>query len=131
MAKKRGIKPTRNTWTELRATLENRHFWALMGWSAVVIGAGALLMWLAIKNWDSSMSLKPVQCKRWGNTDWSILALAIVAPFFAISVLGAISEYWHNLERKRKHISTHWRPFLVFTASVFGLGMLILVILHC
>jgi hypothetical protein len=125
------VKRTRNTWTELRATLENRHFWVLMGWSALVIGAGGLVLWLAIKNWDSSMSLRPMECRRWGNTDWSILSLALIAPFFTISIMGAISELWHNLERRHKHISTHWRPFVVFTALVFGLGGLTLVILHC
>ncbi len=97
----------------------------------MVFGVGGLLLWFAVKDWDSAMSLKPMQCQRWGNTDWSILALAIIAPFFAVSMLGAISEYWHNLERKRKHISTHWRPFMVFTGLVFGLGGLILLILHC
>lgn len=128
---KHHIKPTRNTWTELRATLDNRHFWVLMGWSALVIGVGGLLLWLAIKNWDSSMSLKPTECRRWGNTDFVILALALIAPFFAISVLGAISELWHNLERRHKHITTHWRPFIVFAGLVFGMGVLIIIILHC
>jgi hypothetical protein len=131
MARKYHVRPTRNTWTELRATLDNRHFWALMGWTAVVTGVGGLLLWLAIKNWDSSLSLRSMQCRRWGNTDWSILALALIAPFFAISVLGAISEMWHNLERRHKHITTHWRPFLVFTTLVLVLGILILTILHC
>jgi hypothetical protein len=102
-----------------------------MGWTAVVTGVGGLLLWLAIKNWDSSLSLRSMQCRRWGNTDWSILALALIAPFFAISVLGAISEMWHNLERRHKHITTHWRPFLVFTTLVLVLGILILTILHC
>lgn len=125
------VKRTRNTWTELRATLENRHFWVLMGWSALVIGVGGLMLWLAIKNWDSSMNLRPMECRRWGNTDWSILAMALIAPFFTISILGAISELWHNLERRHKHISTHWRPFVVFTSLVFGLGLLIMAILHC
>lgn len=130
MAKHR-IKPTRNTWTELRATLENRHFWVLMGWSFLVLGIGGLLLWLAIKNWDSSMSLRPMQCRRWGNTDWIILFMALIAPFFAISILGAISELWHNLERRHKHITTHWRPFFVFSGLVLGLGLLIMVVLHC
>lgn len=130
MAKHR-VKSTRNTWTELRAALENRHFWILMGWSALVIGVGGLMLWLAIKNWDSSMSLRPMECRRWGSTDWNILILALIAPFFAISILSAISELWHNLERRHKHITTHWRPFLVFTSLVFGLGLLIVAILHC
>jgi heme/copper-type cytochrome/quinol oxidase subunit 2 len=131
MARKFHVKPTRNTWTELLATLQNRHFWVLMGMSAVVMGVAGLLLWLAIRNWDSAMTSMPKECRRWGNTDWSILAMAIVAPFFAISILGAISELWHNLERRHKHISTHWRPFAVFTGLVFGLGGLLIVILHC
>ncbi|MEW5786548.1 MAG: hypothetical protein AB1899_01700 [Pseudomonadota bacterium] len=131
MARKFHVKPTRNTWTELLATLENRHFWVLMGWSGVVMGVAGLLLWLAISNWDSAMSSMPKECRRWGNTDWVILGLALIAPFFAISILGAISELWHNLERKRKHITTHWRPFIVFTAMVFALGVLILFVLHC
>lgn len=130
MAKHR-VKRTRNTWTELRATLEDRHFWVLMGWMTLVIGVAGLLLWLAIKNWDSSMSLRTMQCQRWGNTNWSILALALIAPFFIISILGAISELWHNLERHRKHITRHWRPFGVFTVLVLGLGFLIMTILHC
>ncbi len=125
------VKPTRNTWTELRATLENRHFWVLMGWSSLIIGVGGALLWLAVKNWDSAMSLKAVECRRWGNTDYNILAIAMLAPFFVISVLGAISELWHNLERRHKHITTHWRPMVVFTTFVFLLGALILTILHC
>lgn len=125
------VKRTRNTWTELRATLEDRHFWVLMGWVALVIGVAGLLLWLAIKNWDSSMSLQVVECRRWGNTDWAILSLALIVPFFTISILGAISELWHNLERRRKHISRHWRPFVVFTTLVFGQGLLIMTILHC
>lgn len=130
MAKRR-VKRTRNTWTELRATLENRHFWVLMGWSALVVGVAGFLLWLAIKYWDTSLSLRTMQCQRWGNTNWSILAMALIAPFFIISVLGAISELWHNLERRHKHITTHWRSFVVFTAMVLVLGGVILAILRC
>lgn len=125
------VRRTRNTWTELRATLENRHFWVLMGWSALVVGMGGFLLWLAIKYWDTSLSLRTMQCQRWGNTNWSILALALIAPFFIVSVLGAISELWHNLERRHKHISTHWRPFVLFTLMVPVLGGMILAILRC
>ena len=125
------VRRTRNTWTELRATLESKHFWVLMGWSTLVLGVAALLLWLAVANWDSALRATPMACRRWGNTDWSILALALLAPFFGISLLGAISELWHNLERRRKHISRHWRPFLVFTLAGAVLGGLILFLLRC
>lgn len=115
----------------MRATLENKHFWVLMGWTALVLAAAGLLLWLAVANWDSALRATPMVCRSWGNTNWSILAMALVAPFFVISLLGAISELWHNLERRRKHISRHWRPFLVFSLAGAALGAVILVLLNC
>lgn len=125
------LRRTRNTWTELRATLASKHFWALVGWSSLVLGLAGLLLWLAAANWDSALRATPMVCRRWGNTDWSILAMALVAPFFVVSLLGAISEFWHNLERRRKRITRHWRPFMVFSLAGAALGVLILALLNC
>ena len=130
MARRR-FKRTRNTWSELRATLADRHFWALVGWTALLTALGCGLLWLAVRDWDTALTLRTMQCQRWGNTDWSILALALVTPFFAISVLGAVSEFWHNLERRRKRIARHWRPFVVFTLAGAGIGVAVLLLLNC
>lgn len=128
---KHRVKPTRTAWTEFLATLTNRHFWMLMGWSAVVLGVGGALLWVAVKQWDAAMNLGWQVCASGGNTDLHILLLALVAPFFGISMLGAISELWHNLERRHHHVKPRWRPFFVFTGMVLALSVVILLALDC
>ncbi len=129
--KKYHVKSTRNAWTEFRATLANKHFWVLMGWTFLVFGVAGFLFWVAIRNWDSAMTLRPMVCRGGGNTDWHILMLVLVAPFFVISLLGAISEMWHNLERRQHHVHTRWKPFFVFSGLILVLGAAILAILNC
>jgi hypothetical protein len=115
---------------ELREALVSPQFWTLLGWSVVVLAIGAGLLWLAIKTFDSGMSLRPMVC-RGGNTDWYVLAISVSAPFFGIGVLGAISEVWHNLEYKRRNIPRRWGAFAAFTGLVVMTAFVILTALNC
>ena len=117
--------------TELWATLSNPHFWVLVGWSLLVMSVAGALLWIAIKTFDRAMNLAPIVCRGGGNTDWYVLLMASLAPFFGVSMLGAISELWNNLESKRKGLPRRWRDFWIFTVLVGSLGTVILVALNC
>ena len=116
---------------ELWASLSNPHFWVLVGWSLLVMSVAGFLLWIAIKTFDSAIKRTPIVCRGGGNTDWYVLLMASLAPFFGVSMLGAISELWHNLERKRKRLPRRWRDFWVFTVLVCSLGTVILIALNC
>lgn len=110
--------------------LADPQFWALVGWSLALLGAFATLLWLAIRTFDSTLTLRPVVCAG-DDTDYKILAIVFSAPFFAISVLGAISEMWQNLEARRLGRPRRWRAFFVFTALLLVLGFVLAQALDC
>ena len=102
-----------------------------MGWSMLALAVAGALLWMAVKTFDSAVSLAPMVCRGGGDTDWNILLMAVLAPFFGISILGAISELWQNLERKRLGRFRRWTAFWAFNTSALVLGFIILTALNC
>ncbi len=111
-------------------TLTDPHFWALIGWSLLLLGALGGLLWLAVRTFDATFTLRTVVCQG-QDTDNQILAIVFTAPFFGISVLGAISEMWHNLEAKRLGRIRRWKAFGSFTGLVLILGFVLAQALDC
>ena len=115
---------------KLYDTLADPQFWALIGWSVLLLGSLGFLLWLAVRGFDSAFALRSVVCLG-DNSDQKILAIVFAAPFFAVSVLGAISEMWHNLEARRLGHPRRWRAFAAFTGMVAILGFVLIQALDC
>ena len=109
------------------------HFWVMVGLSLLLLGAFAGLLWLAVRTFDSAFTLHTIVCHMNDDDemDRKILAIVFTAPFFGISVLGAISEMWHNLEFRRQGRPHRWRAFSSFSALVLLLGTVLSVALDC
>lgn len=113
--------------------LVDPHFWVMVGLSLLLLGAFAGLLWLAVKTFDSAFTLRTIVCHLNDDDemDRKILSIVFTAPFFGISVLGAISEMWHNLEFRRQGRPHRWRAFFSFVALVLLLGTVLSIALDC
>lgn len=113
--------------------LVDPHFWVMIGLSLLLLGTFAALLWLAVRTFDSTFTLHTIVChvNDDDEMDRKILAIVFTAPFFGISVLGTISEMWHNLEFRRLGRPHRWRAFLSFTTLVLLLGTVLSVALDC
>ncbi|MBI5331144.1 MAG: hypothetical protein HZB71_11090 [Betaproteobacteria bacterium] len=111
-------------------TLSDSNFWALIGWSLLLLGALGFLLWMAVRGFDSAFALRSVVCQG-DDSDQKILTIVFTAPFFGISVLGAISEMWQNLEARRQGHPRRWKSFGIFTFLLVALGFVLVQALDC
>ncbi len=117
-------------WRDVKEALGDRHFWALFGWSLLALCAFGYLFWLAIKVAKNFSLVDPILCGA-SQTEWRVLGLILVGPFFAVSVLSAIGELWNVLSLRRRGRRVRFTGFAGYAALTFVLGNALLLALSC
>lgn len=117
-------------WRDIRKALGDRHFWALFGWSLLVVCAFVYLFWLAIRTAGKFSFVAPVLCGA-SETEVRIMVMLLLGPFFVVSVLSAIGELWNTLNLRRRGRQVRYTGFIGYAVLSFFLGNAILLALSC
>ena len=114
----------------IRQVMGDRYFWALFGWSLLVLCAFGYLFWLAIQLARDLSLVSPVLCGA-SESEWRVLALFLLGPFFAISVLSTIGELWNVLGLRSRGRRARLTGFIAHAVLTFLLANVILLAMNC
>ena len=117
-------------WRDVKEALGDRHFWALFGWSLLVLCAFGYLFWMAIRVAGQFSFARPVLCVA-TETEARVLVLILFGPFFAVSVLSTIGELWNILGLRRRGRRARLKGFVGYALLTFVLGNGILLAMAC
>jgi hypothetical protein len=117
-------------WQALKEALQSREFWLLLVWTNLVLAAFVWLGWLAVRQFDAFLRLKPLICESGiGNRQFIVIALA--GPIGLVFSLAAFGELWLLREAARQGHPGTWRHFLAFALIALACALLVFNALVC